>query len=285
MKNQFTSRIVKLTFAFMFILLASSCSDDNETLDAAPLAKDQINSEISARTVAVTNGTFDFPDVICVNVEFQFCLNFPQAFAGPNPKATNVQVQLLVDGDYVQIGQGNENIQYCFNHTFTAAGDYQLRFKIGADGADTWTAVTVTVPIDCDTPSTCTESEPDTAYVGDSVGSTVKGKNGNGAWWYYLDIGSGSANVTADVWKGKTTDIGNVSYNASTKTITITLDDWFLETGNSESVKWYSYANGTLPTNGRPAPGLAPNKGTSLSFDAIEGHQYYAIHLDVATCE
>ncbi|MHB1108426.1 MAG: hypothetical protein ACYCZ2_18875 [Lutibacter sp.] len=49
MKNQFTSRIVKFTFAFMFVLIASSCSEDNETLDAAALAQDQINSELSAK--------------------------------------------------------------------------------------------------------------------------------------------------------------------------------------------------------------------------------------------
>ncbi len=47
MKNQFTSRIVKLTFAFMFILIASSCSEDNDAMDAAALAKE--NNEISAK--------------------------------------------------------------------------------------------------------------------------------------------------------------------------------------------------------------------------------------------
>ena len=55
MKNQFTSRIVKLTFAFMFILIASSCSEDNDAMDAAALAKDQINSEISAKGVKAAN--------------------------------------------------------------------------------------------------------------------------------------------------------------------------------------------------------------------------------------
>lgn len=156
MKNQITSKILKFAFAFMFVLLASSCSEDNETLDAAALAKENIGSELLARTVTVDNGTFDFPDVICVNEEFQFCLNFPQATAGPNAKTTNVHVQLLVSGDdpdtikieseyYIQIAKANENIQYCFNYKFTATGDYQLRFKIGADGSDTWTDVTINV--------------------------------------------------------------------------------------------------------------------------------------------
>lgn len=48
MKTQFTSRIVKLTFAFMFILLASSCSEDNDAMEAAALAK-EINNEIAAK--------------------------------------------------------------------------------------------------------------------------------------------------------------------------------------------------------------------------------------------
>jgi len=52
MKNQFTSRIVKLTFAFMLVLIASSCSQDDEAMDAAVLAN-EINSEIAAKGAKV----------------------------------------------------------------------------------------------------------------------------------------------------------------------------------------------------------------------------------------
>jgi len=53
MKNQFTSRIVKLTFAFLFILIASSCSQDDEAMDAA-VSANEINSEIAAKGGKVT---------------------------------------------------------------------------------------------------------------------------------------------------------------------------------------------------------------------------------------
>ncbi|OGS72510.1 MAG: hypothetical protein A3F91_02870 [Flavobacteria bacterium RIFCSPLOWO2_12_FULL_35_11] len=64
MKNQFTSRIVKLTFAFMFILIASSCSQDDEAMDAAALAK-EINSEVAAKasSKASTQSTFKITQV------------------------------------------------------------------------------------------------------------------------------------------------------------------------------------------------------------------------------
>ena len=67
-------------------------------------------------------------------------------------------------------------------------------------------------------------------------------------------------------------------------TITSSLNsDYSLKEGEDESVKWYSYADGQLPTAGRPTPGQAPNKGTSLVIDT-NGDRYYVIHLDVQTC-
>ncbi|MDP3353726.1 MAG: hypothetical protein Q8S44_08305 [Flavobacteriaceae bacterium] len=132
----------------------------------------------------------------------------------------------------------------------------------------------------------CVESTATTAYAGNGVGGNATGQGNNMAWWYYLDINDGLANVTANIYKGQTNDIGDITYNAGTGMITITfINNWFLQTSNTESVKWYSYANGQLPTNGRPAPGQATNKGASLSFQAVNGHRFYAIHLDVATCE
>ncbi|PKP29271.1 MAG: hypothetical protein CVU01_00745 [Bacteroidetes bacterium HGW-Bacteroidetes-18] len=149
MKNQFTSRIVKLTFAFMFILIASSCSEDNDAMDAAVLAK-EINNEIAAKgakvSASVVLGTFTVPSEVCAGVATSLCLNFPQATKGNgDPKETNVQIQLLVDGDnpetlevieteyYMQIGAGNFNVEYCLSYTFTTAGEYQLRYKIGSE--------------------------------------------------------------------------------------------------------------------------------------------------------
>lgn len=56
MKNQFTSRIVKFTFALMFILIASSCNEDNDAMDDAVLAQENIGSkEILSGKPAATN--------------------------------------------------------------------------------------------------------------------------------------------------------------------------------------------------------------------------------------
>lgn len=157
MKNQFTSRIVKLTFAFMFILIASSCSEDNDAMDAAALAK-EINSETAAKgakvsaTVAV--GTFNVPSEVCASVATEFCFDAPTG--------TNLQLQQLIAGDWVQvyqISQSTSNPQ-CFPLTFATAGTYQLRYKIGSGG---FTQVAVTV-VNCG----CDESF---SYVDNGNGS------------------------------------------------------------------------------------------------------------------
>ena len=142
MKNQFTSRIVKLTFAFMFVFLTSSCSDDNETLDAAALAQDQINSEISAKgvkstTVAVEK--FIVPSEVCASVATDFCFEAPIG--------TNLQVQQWIAGVWVQVYQISQSISTttCFPLTFPNAETYQLRYKIGSGG---FTQVPVNV-VDC----------------------------------------------------------------------------------------------------------------------------------------
>ncbi len=289
MKNQFISRIVKFTFAFMFILIASSCNEDNDAMDAAALAKDQINSEIAAKGSKVV-ATVTFTSFITGN-ELDVCVDAEQTFTLSGWKdgaQLNVKIYDEDLADWVSIDSftGQLTSPQSLSYTFPAIGVYLLKYQVSGSAANGGTngfvEFTANV-VECDG-QPCTESAPDTAYAGDSAGATVTGPGGNNAWWYFLDIGDGSSNVTENIWKGKTTDIGDVTYNATTNMITIILDDWFIETSNSDSVKWYSYADGALPTDGRPTPGQAPNKGTSLSFLASTD-RYYAIHLDVATCE
>lgn len=131
MKNQFTSRIVKLTFAFMFILIASSCSEDNDAMDAAVLAQE--NNEIAAKgakvsAAAAVDGSFNLPIQVCAGEPADFC--FTAAIG------TNLQVQQLIAGVWIQVYQSSQSTlaDPCFPLTFATAGDYQLRYKIGAGG-------------------------------------------------------------------------------------------------------------------------------------------------------
>lgn len=156
MKNQFTSRIVKLTFAFMFILIASSCSEDNDAMDAAALAK-EINSETAAKGAKVSAAaveTFTVPTEVCAGVATDFCFEAPTG--------TNLQVQQLIAGDWVQVYQisASTSVNTCFPLTFATAGTYQLRYKIGSGG---FTQVAVTV-VNCG----CDESF---SYVDNGGGS------------------------------------------------------------------------------------------------------------------
>lgn len=122
----------------------------------------------------------------------------------------------------------------------------------------------------------------DTGYVGDLEGenSGIPSQGFNNAWWYAFDI-EGAA--TQSVYQ-KENVIGTATFDALAGTITINLDPAYsLVEGATGSVKWYSYADGSLPTAGRPTPGQAPNKGTSLVINT-NGDRYYVIHLDVQTC-
>lgn len=130
MKNQFTSRIVKFTFAFMFILIASSCNEDNDAMDAAALAKEN-NSEIAAKGGKVSTAvaeSFNVPNEICAGLAAEFCFT---AAVG-----TNLQVQQLIAGEWVQVYQISQSTlnPQCFPLTFATAGTFQLRYKIGSGG-------------------------------------------------------------------------------------------------------------------------------------------------------
>lgn len=158
MKNQFTSRIVKFTFAFMFILIASSCSEDNDAMDAAALAQE--NSEIAAKGAKVSatvTESFNSPtNGVCAGVAADFCFT---AAVG-----TNLQVQQLIAGEWVQVYQISQStlVNTCFPLTFATEGTYQLRYKIGSGG---FTQVAVNV-IDCS--EGCEESFSYADYGGGS---------------------------------------------------------------------------------------------------------------------
>ncbi|MDO9037506.1 MAG: hypothetical protein Q7U59_04060, partial [Lutibacter sp.] len=148
MKNQFTSRIVKLTFAFMFVLIASSCSQDDEAMDAAVLAN-EINSELSARpdkvVAAAVTESFNLPTTpVCAGVAAEFC--FTAAIG------TNLQVQQLIAGEWEQVYQISQSttVNTCFPLTFATAGTYQLRYKIGNGGFSAPVTVTVVNCSTCD---------------------------------------------------------------------------------------------------------------------------------------
>ncbi|MFO7674334.1 MAG: hypothetical protein R6V74_11550 [Lutibacter sp.] len=140
MKNQFTSRIVKFTFAFMFIVLASSCSEDNDAMDAAVLAQE--NNEIAAKgakvsAAAAVEGSFNLPSQVCAGEPADFCFTAPIG--------TNLQVQQLIAGEWEQVYQSSQSTlaNPCFPLTFATAGDYQLRYKIGSGGFSAPVTVTV----------------------------------------------------------------------------------------------------------------------------------------------
>lgn len=166
MKKQLTSTLNYTLFLVVF-LLALSCSNDLSELETTnEILQDQNAKGIlqGKDAVAFVENPFIWPNEICAEEEFEFCLNFvPEFNKQGKPQSTNLQVQLLIQGDnpeteeieteyYLQIFQdnympneGDTEAQVCFNYTFDIAGDYELRYKIGAGG---FTDVLVTV-LDC----------------------------------------------------------------------------------------------------------------------------------------
>ncbi len=139
MKNQITSKILKFAFAFLFILIASSCSEDNDAMDAAVLAKDQINSEISAKggktSTAVTfTSSIDFNSIVCID-------NAQQIFtlSGWNGTAQlNVQIYDENLGDWVSIDRfiGQLPSPQSLTYTFPAIDLYHLRYQVSGSAAN-----------------------------------------------------------------------------------------------------------------------------------------------------
>ena len=119
----------------MFVLIASSCSQDDEAMDAAVLAK-EINSEISAKggklsTLAAISPMV-FSEPACVGVPHSFTINNTQT--GPS---NGIQVQYEVTSgnweNLINIAQATTTPTN-FTFTFTAAGTYALRYKMDGNG-------------------------------------------------------------------------------------------------------------------------------------------------------
>ncbi|MDP3359864.1 MAG: hypothetical protein Q8S41_11005 [Lutibacter sp.] len=131
MKNQFTSRIVKLTFAFMFVLIASSCSQDDEAMDAAVLAN-EINSELSAKgakvsTAVVAQGSFSYSETeVCLGDDLT--VTFDNLY-GTGSDCGEVQIQYSLDGVvWLQLDKGTVT-DGVFSGTLVApvSGTYSFR--------------------------------------------------------------------------------------------------------------------------------------------------------------
>jgi len=161
MKNQFTSRIVKFTFALMFILIASSCSEDNDAMDAAALAKDQINSEIAAKGAKVV-AAVTYTSTITGN-ESDVCVDSVQEFtlSGWNGGAAlNVQIWDASILDWVSIDSFNGQLTSpkSLSYTFSAAGVYHLRYQVSGSDANGGTKGFVEFDVTVVNCTVCTES-------------------------------------------------------------------------------------------------------------------------------
>lgn len=286
MKTIFTSGFLGLVISG---LLLASCSQmasyENEDLTLEQASADKAgfrlnpfgttNGNENAMVSSSGNFTLTYTEEICEGDDLEF------TFGGVGFTGTRtIQVQQETSpGVWVQVFQQSQAPSGTSGSVSgLPIGVHTFRWTVGGQGGQQNVVFTVTV-IDC---SVECELEYETAYVGNTVGETdpAQGNGNNGAWWYAFDV---DGPATQDVYQ-KNNKIGSATYDSGNETITISLNSAFnLKDGYSESVKWYSYADGELPTGGRPTPGLAPNKGTSLVIDT-NGDRYYVIHLDVQTC-
>jgi len=138
MKNQITSRIVKLTFALMFVLLASSCSDDNETLDAAALAKENTGSEISAKGVGSTVLSFTssiaYISTVCIGEEQTFTLS-----GWNGTQELNVKIYDAITDKWITIDSFNGAkflSSKSLSYTFLSTGTFTLEYQVSGNPAD-----------------------------------------------------------------------------------------------------------------------------------------------------
>lgn len=138
MKNQITSKILKFTFAFMFVLLASSCSDDNDAMDAAVLAKENAGSEVLAKgakpdftaTVYVPGpiGEFSYSSTtVCLGDNLT--VSFDNLYGATND-CGEIQIQYSMDGGttWEQLDKGTaENGVFSGTLVNPEAGTYSFR--------------------------------------------------------------------------------------------------------------------------------------------------------------
>jgi len=92
------------------------------------------NSKTTAQVVA---NEFVVPNLICAGEDAEFYINAPVG--------SNIQVQQLIGGEWVQVDQISKSTSnpHVTTLNFQVAGDYQLRYKVGSGGFSN--AYTVTV--------------------------------------------------------------------------------------------------------------------------------------------
>ncbi len=127
--------------AFALLLAGGSmwsCQKD----DVMNSYEDDLMLKKAKSSLASVGDELNWEGTVCAGEAHQFCLTFPQDTKGNgDPKETNGQVQLLVEGDdpetedaveteyWIQIAHGGGNTGFCFDYTFESAGTYDLRFK------------------------------------------------------------------------------------------------------------------------------------------------------------
>ncbi|MDP2067453.1 MAG: hypothetical protein Q8K04_00680 [Lutibacter sp.] len=211
MKTQFTSRIVKLTFAFLFVLIAASCSQDDEAMDAAALAN-EINSEIAAKGAKVstadtyTSVITGHGSVVCLDI------NATRTFtlSGWNGTAAlNVQIYDTSILDWVSIDSFNGQLPspQSLSYTFPTVGVYKLKYQVSGNsvngGTNGFVEFDVTV-VNCNTTAVgCSLSQgfwfasPQSVWTSVSVGGQTYTKAEGLAIW-----NSSNAGGMADSKKG-----------------------------------------------------------------------------------
>ncbi|SIN98779.1 hypothetical protein [Algoriphagus halophilus] len=278
----FTTKLLGLVIS---ALLLGACSQmatyENEDLTNTLAKSDQSGFTLSPyettrfeNAMVSESGDFilTYTENVCLGDDILFTFG-GTGFTGNR----TVQVQEFVNDEWVQVFQQSQASSGASgNLSGYEVGTYLFRWKVAGQGGVQNVEFTVEVE-DCNV-----SCEYETGYVGNTIGETepAQGNGNNNAWWYAFDI---EGPTTQNVYQ-KNNVIGTAVYDENAGTITINFDSSYsLKEGESESVKWSSYADGLLPTGGRPTPGQSLNKGTDLVIDT-NGDRYYVIHLDVQVC-
>src|SRR5690606_14406695 len=134
---------------------------------------------------------------------------------GNNDKKTLVKLELIVNGEWVEIYGGNfegEGPKY-FSYDFGAVGTYQLQHRIGT--GNNWTPISVNVE-NCDAPE-C----PSGYMIGDLNFSEI-GTSQNWGWAHKFEFdGSESETRSINNKKGSLGGSVTVSYNHINEMITV----------------------------------------------------------------
>ena len=210
--------------------------------------KEDLNADFGMKPAS---GSLSYPRTVCLGDMADFTFT----------ATGNVQIQLLVEDQYVQIFQEAKSTGETFYYSFTEVGTYHLRHHIG----NKWTYFTIEV-IECGDCIIRTE--------GAFAGNTSVDAN---PWFYYFN-----AEVSEqDVHAGKKGEkIGTASLDEGTLTIVL-IEGWELIAGD-ETVKIEGFKD--IPTSST-ARGHFSKKGNSLVISDIDAANYYIIHLDVQICE